>query len=216
MTEFQKEITKAKKIFNIKENNLILNIRIIKIINELLERNPQADSTIVKQQFYDLFFILDELKKNDNCFTPFKLYKVFKLCIYGIDELLFFNDTVGSSKDYSYRKIKDIIERAKPFIINHKEIQTRIPKDPNDAYNNIYFTLLNNYNMKKEDIINLLSIVYNRNKKAKVPKRTINELKELKSIFHRIIRSGGKEKGYTKKEIEDMVSKTDKHFKDYL
>jgi len=150
MTEFEEEIIKAKKIFNIKDDNRVLNMRIAKVINGLLERNQKTNHEHIQKKCYDLFYLLDN-HKSDNNLTPFKLYKIFILCLYGLDELLFFKDTVKNHKDFSYKKYKNLIEKSKPFITNYKDMKVRIPKDPNDVYNDIYFTLLNEYNLQRED-----------------------------------------------------------------
>lgn len=217
MNKFQREITKAKKTFNIKENNLILNYRIVNLVNELRKKQSTTSSKMIYTKCYDLFYILEGLKRNYNHLTPFALYKIFKLCLYGLNELVFFNDTIGNSKSYKYSKINDIIERAKPFILNTEEIKTRIPFDPNDTYNNIYFKLLDDYSIKKDDIINLLSIVYERDKKAKIPKRTLKEVQFFKEWCHRIIKTGGKQKGLSDKEIKDKIDELNdkKCFKKY-
>lgn len=215
MTKFQEEITKAKKLFNIKDKNLVLNKRIAKVVNDSFERNPHRNHEKIHAKCYDIFYLLDN-HKSDNNLTPFKLYKIFRLCLYGLDELLFFEDTVNNPKDFSYKKYRDIIERAEPFIINYEDMKVRIPRDPNDAYNEIYFTLLNKYRLKKEDVLNLLGIIYERGKKAKPPKRTIKELEYLREMFHGIITKGGKEKGLSKEEIQAKINEADTLFNDYL
>jgi len=215
MTEYQKEIIKAKKIFNIKSNCYVLEHRIGRVIDDALRRNNKLNTETIHAICYDLFYMLDELKKN-NEIHAFRLYKIFKLCLNGLDDKLFFDDTVTNPKEFTYKKYRELIEKAKPFIVNYEEVKIRIPRDPNDEYNEIYFALLNNYSLRKNEVTNLLSNVYGKNKKAKVPKRTINELKYVKSIFHRIITKGGKEKGLSEKEIKDKINETNQNFKDYL
>jgi len=224
MSKFQKEIIKAKRLFNIKESNPTLNKRISKVINDFLKRNQdETDKAIndlvekeIHERCYGIFHILDLLSKEPYCISGFKLSKIFRLCLDGLDERFFFEDTVKNKKDFSYQKYREIVERAKPFIVNYKETKVRIPRDPNDEYNEIYFTLLNDYHIKKGDVLNLLSIVYDREKKAKPPKRTINELKYLKDTFNSIAKNGGKEKGLSKEEIQAELIEIEKTFKDYL
>jgi len=211
--EFLDEIGKAKKTFNIKRDNKILQLRIGQVMRDQLDRNRSYDTQLILNRCYGLFYQIDNLK---DLHTPFRLYKIFKLCLEGLDELLFFNDTIGETKDYSGHKVREIIEKAKPFIKNSDQIEVRIPIHPNSEYNEIYFTLLNDYKIKKEDVLLILESIYDKKKKAQPPKRRINELKELRSIFHRIIKGGGKEKGLTHEQIETEIRETDIHFKDYL
>lgn len=216
LPEFQKEILKAKKIFELKNTDKRLNSRIGKVINAQLLRNNNYDVTLIQERCYHLFYTLGVVKNTYSHLTPCKLYKIFRLCLSGLDKLLFFQDTVTNPKEFSYKKYRDIIEKTKPFIVNHKEIKTQIPRNPNDEYNDIYFELINNYNLKKDDVINLLDSVYDKKKKAKVPKRTITELQYLKDTFHRIAKNGGKEKGLSEEEIKNEIKEIDANFKDYL
>lgn len=216
MTKFEQKIIKAKKIFKLKDTDKRLNSRIGRVVKSQLLRNNNYDVTLIQKRCYDLFYMLEDIKKTYTNLTPCKLYKIFRLCLWGLDELLFFNDTIGTSKDYSYRKIIKFTKKASIYIIDFDPKKIRIPKNPNDTYNEIYFELLNEYKIKKNDTLNLLSCVYDRNKKAKVPKRTIEELKVLKDTFHRIIIGGGKEKGLSKEEINNEIKEIDTHFKDYL
>ena len=230
MTEFQKEIIKAKKLFNIKDNNSVLNKRIAKVVNGFIKRNQnkkyeeiEAKTNEIQTKWYEIFYQLDNVK-NDKNLTPFKLYKIFRLCLYGLDELLFFQDTVRNPKDFNEKKYESIMEKAKPFITNYEDMKVRIPKDPNEIYNDIYFTLLNEYKLKKEDVLNLLDTVYNKDrkpkdnpkKKAKIPKRKIEHLTHWRDNFYSIATQGGKEKGLSKEETQAEINEIDILFKDYI
>lgn len=217
-TKHTERLKKLKDLFQIKPNWRIVEHLIADMMNDRLRRNSNSNSEYIKEaeiKIDDIIYLLEELKKN--YLSSFRCYKVFKMLLYAEKELQYFSDTIGDIKDYSPQSVIALIDKVKPFIVG--EIKTRIPQNPNTVYNEIYFDFIDIYRLKKIDALNLLSIIYVKgvnSKKAKVPKRDIEELKKLKEVFVRIIEEGGDNKGYTREEIGYELKEINQIFKNYL
>lgn len=196
--EYAERIRKLKQLFNIKETHNVIQYLLKDAINDKLERcdkdNRISYITLIHNKIDDIYFIMkNEITRKT--ITPFQGYKIFKLLLNAEKELQFFNDTVGDVKDYSYQKMKTDIEKMKPFFKGTYEI--RVPKNPNDVYNELYYEIINDFKIKKNDTLNLLSIIYNMRKKAKIPKRSREEVSNFIELMVRI----ASDNGLTHKEI---------------
>lgn len=212
-------LNKLKNLFRVKPNWKIVEYLISGMMNDRLKRNNNDSDDYIKKaetKMDDIIYLLEELQKN-NSLSPFQCYKVFKMLLEAEKELQFFNDTIGNIKDYDTQKVIDLIGKAKPFIIG--EIKTRIPRNPNSVFNGIYFDLIDDYALKKNDVLNLLSIIYKediKSKKAKMPKREMQELKKLKELFIDIIHKVEKDKNLTQEERSKEIEEINQAFKNYL
>jgi len=229
-----KTIDKLKVLFKIKKTRLVLEHRLGALIKDKRERLIQKGNLSLGEQgvnYYDLGFefvdkfykklddihySLEVIGKQHQELTPFKLYKIFRLCLDAINEDEFFKDTIGNIKDYDHKKNRASIDEIKLFIPTLKEEQIRIPRNPNEIYNLAFFIFTDDYKLEKNDAINLLSTIYDYEKKAKFPKKTKQELKELKEIFYKIVEVGGKDKNLSDKEIQNELKQINNEFKNYL
>ena len=217
--EHRIRLEKLKDLFNVKPTWNIIEHLISEMMNDRIKRNSNDNKTYAENthtKIDNAIYLLEELKKN-NSLSSFQCYKVFKMLLNAERELQYFNDTIGDIKDYEPRRIRALVDKAKPFIVG--KIETRIPKNPNTFYNEVYFELIDSYALKKNDALNLLSIIYGKDensKKAKVPKQRLKELNELKETFIDIIQNGGKDKGFTKQQINNELEEINKLFKNYL
>lgn len=218
--KYENVLNKLKKLFNIKGKNKILEYR----ISDLREDNNKRKKFDEYLQYLDrlvkilcdLEYVLSELKKS-NQLTSFKCYKVFAYLLEAEKKLQFFNDTIGDIKDYDRKKVEALVAKAEPFIIG--KIETRIPVNPNAFYNEVYFALIGFYALKKNDALNLLSVIYGKDeksKKAKVPKRTLEEYKQLKECLIEIIEVGRQEKKITEQEASNQREEVNKLLKNHL
>lgn len=217
--EINKTIAKLKKLFKIKENCFLIEKRLNEVIADKANRvNSELLNNKFEDDFYnkliDIEYSLDLFSTQYKTLTPFKLYKIFKMCLRAINEKEYFMDTIGSIKEYDHRKIIKKIEEVRKFIPTLQDEQIREPYNPNASYNEIFFYFIDILKISIDDTKELLGVVYGYSKKAKLPIDVRKEL--LKQIDIWKLTQRAFSSGQTANELEAKLKSIDKQYERYL
>lgn len=215
--EINKTIAKLKKLFEIKKDCFLIEKRIDEVIADKAKRVNNELLHEFEDDFYrklkDIEYSLDLFSREYEALTPFKLYKIFKMCLKAINEKEFFMDTIGTTKNYDHREIIEKIEKVKKFIPTLRDEQIRIPYNPNASYNEILYGLEHYLHIELNDVEMLLKAIYGNERKREIPKLVKQELLNTKNAVKLIIKAFNQ--GLTDEEIEAKLKNIDKQAKHY-
>lgn len=215
--EIDETITKLKKLFEIKQDCFLIEKRLDEVIADKAKRVNNELLYEFEDDFYrklkDIEYSLDLFSTQYEALTPFKLYKIFKMCLRAINEKEFFMDTIGDTKRYDHRENIKKIEKVRKFIPTLRDEQIRIPYNPNASYNEILYGLEHYLHIKLDDVEMLLKAIYGNERKMEIPKLVKQELLKTKNIVKLMTKAFNK--GFTNDELEAKLKKIDKQFKHY-
>jgi len=169
--------TKVSKLFfddPVYGKKVIIN-RLVKLFINL--NNFEYDFSLM-DRLNDIFYQIESQMKIKDKHTQIE---VFFLCLDNLENLVRFENLIGSVKEFSYAKLRSKVEKCQPFLKGDYQID--IPVNPNQRYLETLNVFNEITNCKKEVNITLLNIVYNKKRKAKKVKIPIEDLIASKNFW---------------------------------
>ena len=202
MNEYERTIDHAKKIFyedqkySYELDEKIKNL----IIKAIIEKWKTCID--IKSKVIDILYQIETIEKTYKM-TPYDFKNIFFMCIYALEERLFFESTIGDIKDYSPTEIWEKVELARPFIKG--TVIAKIPSNPNAIYLDTLRVLKEITPISEDDILTLLNTVYDKKRKAKKPKLQLKDLISKRDLYLDFV-----ERNPNSKELQNHLNKLNK------
>ena len=201
--ERKKIYENAKKVYN---NDEVFEIKIKELFKykEDIKKSREERLKNTNEYFAKINDILYLLNANHS--------KVMTICIDALIDYEYFNHhvKVGNIKDEAHYKYKQISQKFKditPFL-EGENIKLNTPILPNTTYNEAYYEL-KKIGVLKDDSITLLNIIFDKEKKAKVPKEYKRELIKIYDTLQNIIDGAKSTNKHEDKSIKYHQNKLD-------
>lgn len=136
----------------------------------------------------DIYYILEKFNNPENEFfiDSDNVNKIIHILLNSLIEYEYFYSFDELKKDgYDYLKYKKQYDEISKFIINKDDVNLKLPVHPNINYRDVS-TQIAIYKIPKDDIENLLKIIFEVNKKPKTPKTHKKEMYQVVEWFEHV------------------------------
>jgi len=189
-------------------------IEIFKYTKYTKDREEGLQNTdIFFTKINDIIFLVDTHEINNNDTS-----KILQICFDTLIEYQYFKyhlelKNIKDEAHYKYKQLKQKLIELKPFILNSNDLKIKFPKLPNIVYSDAYYLIHKKLGIEKGLTLEVLNILFDKEKKAKVPKEYKRERNKIIDTLQRILDSVKSENKHDSETINYHQNKIDEQKK---